>query len=66
MALDAAAVRALVTELQCLVSGRVDKIHQPERDEIVIHIRTRDSTIGTMTRSALSLFMMKVFIPREI
>ncbi|MBQ3427353.1 MAG: NFACT family protein [Clostridia bacterium] len=44
MALDAAAVRALVTELQCLVSGRVDKIHQPERDEIVIHIRTRDDS----------------------
>lgn len=32
MALDAVAVSALVDELQCLVGGRVDKVHQPERD----------------------------------
>lgn len=40
MALDAVAISALTGELQCLVGGRIDKIHQPERDEIVIHIRT--------------------------
>lgn len=40
MALDAVAVRALVNELQCLVGGRVDKVHQPERDEIIISVRT--------------------------
>ena len=44
MALDAAAIRAITGELQCLVGGRVDKIHQPERDEIVIHVRTRDES----------------------
>ena len=44
MALDAAVIRALTCELQCLVGGRVDKIHQPERDEIVIHVRTRDES----------------------
>ncbi len=40
MALDAVAIRALVNELQVLVGGRIDKIHQPERDEIIIHVRT--------------------------
>ena len=42
MALDAVAVKALVAELQCLVGGRVDKVHQPERDEISIGVRTYD------------------------
>lgn len=40
MALDAVAIRALVNELQVLVGGRIDKVHQPERDEIVVHVRT--------------------------
>ena len=44
MALDAIAVKALVNELQCLVGGRIDKVHQPERDEIVIHVRTYDES----------------------
>lgn len=41
MALDAVAVRCLANELNaCIANGRIDKIHQPEKDEIVIHIRT--------------------------
>lgn len=44
MALDAVAVSALVDELQCLVGGRVDKVHQPERDEIAVYVRTYDSS----------------------
>lgn len=44
MALDAVAIRALVTELEPLVGGRVDKVHQPERDEIAIGIRTYDKS----------------------
>ncbi|MCH5212341.1 MAG: NFACT family protein [Oscillospiraceae bacterium] len=44
MALDAVAISALTGELQCLVGGRIDKIHQPERDEIVIHVRTREDS----------------------
>lgn len=43
MALDAVAIKALVDELQCLVNGRIDKVHQPERDEIVIHVRTYEN-----------------------
>lgn len=44
MALDAVAVSVLVDELQCLVGGRVDKVHQPERDEIAVYVRTYDSS----------------------
>lgn len=41
MAIDAVAIRCLVNEFQsCLINGRIDKIHQPEKDEIVVHIRT--------------------------
>lgn len=41
MAFDAAAVRCLVNTLQNkLINGRIDKIHQPEKDEITLHIRT--------------------------
>lgn len=42
MALDSVALTAITAELQCLVGGRVDKVYQPERDEIAIGIRTYD------------------------
>ncbi len=45
MALDAVMVRALVSELQDkLINGRIDKIHQPEKDEITINIRALTDT----------------------
>ena len=44
MALDAVAISALTKELQCLIGGRIDKIHQPEKDEIVIHVRTYEES----------------------
>lgn len=41
MALDALAIRCLSNELKNnLIDGRIDKIHQPEKDEILIQIRT--------------------------
>ncbi len=41
MALDSVAVYALVRELKrSLTDGRIDKIHQPEKDELVISVRT--------------------------
>lgn len=43
MALDAVAIKALKDELQCLVNGRIDKVHQPERDEIAIQVRTYEN-----------------------
>lgn len=43
MALDAVAVSCLVKEISDkVIGGRIDKVHQPERDEIVIHIRTME------------------------
>ena len=41
MALDAVAVKCLTGEInKAVTGGRIDKIHQPERDEIVLGIRT--------------------------
>lgn len=41
MAFDAVSVHCLIDELSAaLVNGRIDKIHQPEKDELTIHIRT--------------------------
>ena len=41
MALDAPAIKCLAEEIHSMaVNGRIDKIHQPEKDEIVLHIRT--------------------------
>lgn len=43
MALDAVCIKALCGELSDkLINGRIDKIHQPEKDEITLHIRTYD------------------------
>lgn len=40
MALDGVAISALVKELnEKLAGGKIDKIHQPERDEIIMHVR---------------------------
>ena len=41
MALDGAFLYAVKTELMPLIGGRVEKIHQPSREEIIIPIRTR-------------------------
>ena len=41
MALDSIAVSALIKELgAALTDGRIDKIHQPERDELTVSVRT--------------------------
>lgn len=41
MALDTLMIKVLTDELsQKLIGGRIDKIHQPERDEITLHVRT--------------------------
>ena len=41
MALDGAFLHAVRSELMPLIGGRVEKIHQPSREEIIISIRTR-------------------------
>lgn len=46
MALDAPAVRCLVNEIKPLIiNGRTDKISQPEKDEIIINIRTPENKL---------------------
>lgn len=41
MALDGAFLYALKNELTPLIGGRVEKIHQPSREEIIISLRTK-------------------------
>ena len=42
MALDGAFLYAIRNELSSLIGGRVEKIHQPSREEIIISLRTRN------------------------
>lgn len=44
MALDGAFLFAVKKELTCLIGGRIEKIHQPSREEIIISIRTRQGS----------------------
>lgn len=44
MALDGAFLYAIKSELQPLIGGRVEKIHQPSREEVIISIRTRSGS----------------------
>lgn len=46
MALDAITLSLLAKELDTQLQGtRVDKIHQPSKDEIVLHLRKRDGNL---------------------
>lgn len=44
MALDGAFLYAVRNELVPLIGGRVEKIHQPSREEVIISIRTRSGS----------------------
>lgn len=44
MALDGAFLYAVKNELMPLIGGRVEKVHQPSREEIIIAIRTRQGS----------------------
>ena len=44
MALDGAFLFAVKKELMQLIDGRIEKIHQPSREEIIISIRTRQGS----------------------
>ena len=46
MALDGLAVHAIVYELSSMLSGgKVDKIFQPERDKIILNLRTQNKNV---------------------
>lgn len=42
MALDGIYMSLLKSEMACLIGGRVDKVHQPSKEEIVISFRTAE------------------------
>lgn len=44
MALDGAFLYAVRNELLPLIGGRVEKIHQPSREEVIVSIRTRSGS----------------------
>lgn len=45
MAFDAITVRNIVNEFNnTIINAKIDKIHQPERDELLISLRTRENT----------------------
>jgi predicted ribosome quality control (RQC) complex YloA/Tae2 family protein len=61
MAFDGYLMQALIRELnEALVGGRIDKIHQPERDELTLQIRgTRGSyTLFISVESAMPYFTL--------
>ena len=45
MALDGLVLHAIVHELQMYVGGRINKIHQPSENDIVLHIRTQRQNV---------------------
>lgn len=44
MALDGAFLYAIKSEIESLIGGRVEKVHQPSREEIIISLRTRQGS----------------------
>lgn len=48
MALDGAFLYAIKSETESLIGGRVEKVHQPSREEIIISLRTRQGSYKIM------------------
>lgn len=54
MALDGAFLYAVKQELDILIGGRIDKIYQPSREEIIISIRTRQGGFKLLISASAS------------
>lgn len=55
MAFDGFVTHCMVRELKnILLQGRIDKIYQPERDEITLSVRTREGTYRLLLSAATS------------
>ncbi len=52
MALDGVFLKLVRDELKPLIGGRVDKLYQPSREELVIGIRTRDGSYRLLLNCA--------------
>jgi len=54
MALDGAFLHAVKNELDILIGGRIDKIHQPSREEIVIVFRVKGGNTRLLISAAVN------------
>lgn len=54
MALDGAFLYAVKQELDVLIGGRIDKIYQPSREEIIISMRTRQGGFKLLISASAS------------
>lgn len=54
MALDGAFLNMIKTELSPLIGGRVEKIYQPSREEIIIAMRTRQGGVKVLISASAS------------
>ncbi len=52
MALDGIFLQTVKKELLLLVGGRVDKVYQPARDELILSIRTREGSYKLLMNSS--------------
>ncbi|MDW8799606.1 NFACT RNA binding domain-containing protein [Clostridium sp. A1-XYC3] len=53
MALDGIFIHSIIEELKrCLINGRVDKINQPEKDEIILSIKNERKTYKLLISSS--------------
>ncbi|MDR1673975.1 MAG: NFACT family protein, partial [Oscillospiraceae bacterium] len=48
MALDGAFLQSVRKELDCLTGGRVDRIHQPSKDEVIISVRQHGQSVKVL------------------
>ncbi|MBP3929059.1 MAG: NFACT family protein, partial [Peptostreptococcaceae bacterium] len=55
MALDGLVIHSIVDELSTkLVGGKIDKIYQPENDEIILHIRNNKENFKLVLSASAS------------
>ena len=53
MAFDGFVTHGIVSELSDkIIGGKIDKIHQPEKDEIIIAVRTREGVFRVVLSAA--------------
>lgn len=52
MALDGVFLSYVCGELSCLIDGRIDKIYQPSKEELILGFRTRDGSYRLLINSS--------------
>lgn len=55
MALDGLVIHSIVNELQSkILGGKIDKVYQPENDEVVLHIRNNKENFKLVLSASAS------------